>query len=58
MTQPEIDEAVAIVTGESISLIQERGFGIADPLDIEFDPEPRNPMTFDWDSMSAGDWPQ
>jgi hypothetical protein len=57
MTQSEINQAVAIATGESVSLVEELGFGIADPLTVEFDPEPREPMAFDWDSMSANQWP-
>ena len=40
------DESVAAVTGESVSLIQNRGFGIADPFDVSFDPEPRLPLVF------------
>jgi hypothetical protein len=57
MCQKDIDQAVADVTGENIGLIHDLGFGIADPLDVCFDPEPRRPMVFDWDSMSAGEWP-
>jgi hypothetical protein len=57
MTQIEIDQAVAAATGESVPVIHERGFGIADALDVQFDPEPRRPLTFDWDTQSAGDWP-
>jgi hypothetical protein len=56
MTQREIDEAVASATGENVMLIKELGFGIADPLDVGFDPE-RRPMTFDWDTMTADEWP-
>ena len=58
MTQCEIDEAVASVTGESVSLINERGFGIADPFDVGFDPEPRRPLVLDWDDRSAVYWGQ
>jgi hypothetical protein len=59
MTQCEIDEAVASVTGESVSLIEDRGFGIADPFEVAFDPEPRRPLVLDWDDGSAiywGEW--
>ena len=52
MTQLEIDEAVATATGESVVLIHDLGFGIADPLEVEFDPEPRRPLVLDWDTMS------
>lgn len=27
------------------------GFGIADPLEVDFDPEPRRPLVLDWDTM-------
>ena len=52
MSQYEIDQAVAAATGESIGTIHDLGFGIADPLDVNYDPEPRRPLVFDWDSMS------
>lgn len=57
MTQYEIDEAVATATGESLSLVHDRGFSIADPLDVNYDPEPRPPLVFDWDSQSPVEWP-
>jgi hypothetical protein len=56
MTQQDIDEAVATATGESVDLINGLGFGIADPLDVRFDPEPRRPLVLDWDTMSAIEW--
>jgi hypothetical protein len=40
MTQSEIDIAVAGITGETLCTVQQRGFGIADPTDVHFDPEP------------------
>ena len=57
MSQYEIDQAVATVTGENIGLIHDLGFSIADPLDVNFDPEPRRPLMLDWDSMSPAEWP-
>ena len=57
MTQQDINEAVATVTGETVALIDDRGFGIADPVDVQFDPEPRRPLVLDWDSMSPVEWP-
>ena len=57
MSQREIDEAVAAATGESIARIHHRGFGLADPQEVDFDPEPRRPLVFDWDSESPVDWP-
>jgi hypothetical protein len=53
----DLNVAVARVTGESLSVIRERGFSIADPFDVEYDPEPHRPMFFDWDTMSALEWP-
>jgi hypothetical protein len=49
MTQWELDGAVARATGESISVIADRGFQLADPLNVDFDPEPRGPLVYDWD---------
>ena len=57
MSQSEIDQAVAAATGESIGTIHDLGFGLADPLDVYFDPEPRGPLVFDWDSMRPTEWP-
>jgi hypothetical protein len=58
MTQLELNEAVATATGESVSLIHARGFGIADPFDVDYDPEPRRPLVLDWDSMCPAVWPR
>ena len=58
MTQCELDDAVAMATGESATLIHHRGFSIADPFEVDHDPEPRRPLVFDWDSMSPTRWPQ
>ena len=57
MSQKDIDQAVANVTGENIGVIRNLGFGLADPFDVNFDPEPRRPLVLDWDSMSPGEWP-
>jgi hypothetical protein len=46
MNQQELDKAVVIATGESLALIQNRGFGIADPMYVNYDPEPRRPLVF------------
>ncbi len=40
MTQDQIDRLVARATGESLTEIRHRGFGIADPVSVSFDPEP------------------
>ncbi len=57
MSQTEIDEAVASATGESIGVIRNLGFGMADSLDVNFDPEPRRPYMLDWDGMLPTEWP-
>ena len=57
MCQKEIDQAVATATGENVGVIRNLGFSIADPLEVAYDPEPRQPLVFDWDSMSPIDWP-
>ncbi len=53
MTQNEIDSAVAFATGECLCEVQRRGFSIADPVDVDFDPEPDDlpPCTIDWDEV-------
>lgn len=50
-----VDQAVAEATGESLSEIRHRGFTLADPEDVDFDPEPdvREPLFIDWDEMEA-----
>ena len=57
MSQKEIDQAVANVTGENSGLIHDLGFSIADPFEVSFDPELRQPFVLDWDSMSPAEWP-
>jgi hypothetical protein len=57
MSQHELDAAVARITGESVATIHNLGFGIADPIDANYDPEPRRPLVFDWDSRSPVEWP-
>ena len=57
MTQVELNSAVAHVTGESLATVHQLGFQLADPLDPNYDPEPRRPMTIDWDNMSMVEWP-
>ena len=51
MTQRDLDSAVASVTGEATSVIRRLGFGIADPGEVHFDPEPSDlpPAWLDWD---------
>jgi hypothetical protein len=53
MTQRDLDSAVAVATGESPSEIRRRGFGIADPAEVHFDPEPDDvaPQWLEWEQM-------
>lgn len=50
------ERAVARATGESRREIRRRGFGPADPVDVDFDPEPNDlpPQFVDWDELDAG----
>ena len=57
MSQQELEMAVAAATGESVAVIHELGFGLADPKDTRFDPEPSHPQVFDWDREVAVPWP-
>ena len=52
MTQMQIDRLVSLATGESLREVHRRGFGIADPLDVNFDPESCRlpPRIVDWDA--------
>ena len=52
MTQQDLDNAVASATGEDLRAIRNRGFSLADPLEVDFDPEPDNQpaQTMDWDA--------
>lgn len=53
MTQTEIDNAVAEVTGETLCDVRRMGFSIADPDVVNFDPEPDDlpPNIIDWDDL-------
>jgi len=53
MTQTQLEQLVARATGEDIRAIRERGFSVADPLEVNFDPEPDNlpPQVVDWDEL-------
>ena len=58
MTQNELNNAVARVTGESICTISARGFGLADPASADHDPEPSEPVDVeskivDWDRLDV-----
>jgi len=51
MTQDNLDRAVAHATGEDLQEIRRRGFQLADPVEVDFDPEPEDllPEMIDWD---------
>ena len=49
MDQQLLCEMVASATGENPCTIDCRGFSLADPLVVDFDPEP----FLDWDSVDA-----
>lgn len=53
MTQQDLDQAVAAATGEDVRAIRQRGFSLANPLKVNFDPEPdlRPPQSVDWDLL-------
>jgi hypothetical protein len=44
MTQRELNRKVARATGESVEMIERRGFGLLGPLPVE-----RDPLVIDWD---------
>ncbi len=56
MTQNDLNRAVARATGETVCTVANRGFGIADPDIVTFDPEPSDieSKTVDWDALDAG----
>ena len=53
MTQQQLDRLVADATGEDLRAIRRRSFSIANPVDVNFDPEPdqRPPQWVDWDQL-------
>ena len=48
MTQAELDQQIAMVTGESLCTVKQRGFSPLWPVPYEPD---REPLTVDWDEM-------
>ena len=54
MTHRQLHRAVAAATGESLREIRRRGFGPADPMEIDFDPEPdeTSPQMVYWDALA------
>ena len=55
MTQQELDRQVARATGENLCEIRQRGFSVADPDLVDYDPEPCDieDLIVDWDALDA-----
>jgi len=55
MKPARLQRAVAHATGESLREIRRRGFGPADPVEVDFDPEPNDlpPQLVDWDELET-----
>ena len=55
MTQRQLNAAVCAATGEDRAEIRRRGFSLADPLEVHFDPEPDDlpPSLIDWDDLDT-----
>jgi hypothetical protein len=55
MSGTELDREVAQATGEDLRTIRRRGFQLANPLVVCFDPEPDDLdiQVYDWDQQSA-----
>ena len=63
MTQRELDEAVARVTGETLATVAGIGFSLADPITVKHDPEPwgspwdgglcREEKSLDWNDLEG-----
>jgi len=52
MTQQELERELCAATGESLAEIRHLGFSLADPADVDFDPEPDDlPQIVDWDEL-------
>lgn len=53
MMQAQLDKQVAHATGEDLREVRFRGFSLADPLTVRFDPEPCDlpPQILDWDQV-------
>lgn len=54
MTQQDLDQAVALATGEDLHAIRQRGFSLVNQQEVNFDSDPdlRQPQYVDWDELS------
>ena len=55
MKQYQLDCLVAEATGEDLDEIRRRGFSLADPIEVHFDPEPYGLTSafVDWDKLQV-----
>ncbi len=51
MTQRELESALARATGESSAEIRRLGFQLEPQLDLDCEPDDRDPLTIDWDRL-------
>jgi hypothetical protein len=53
MNQSQLNREVARATGESLREIRRRGFSLANPTEVDFDPEPNwlPPQAVNWDQI-------
>lgn len=53
MPQSYLDQLVATATGDDVREVRRLGFQIADPDEVDFDPEPSyfEPQMIDWDEV-------
>ncbi len=54
MTQQQLERAVARATGEPLTEIRRRGFGLLDPINVCFDAFEGDfdPQVVDWDDLA------
>ena len=54
MKQSELDRAVAHATGETVSIVKQLGFLLADPIDSnDLEADEPGPHVIDWDELEA-----
>ena len=50
MTQFDLDRAVALATGETVTTIRSLGFVTLTPIPYEYETDLREPLAIDWDA--------
>ncbi len=54
VTQSQLERSVAAVTGEARRTIRNRGFSLADPFNVAYDPEPDVDAGYvDWEEVAG-----